>query len=84
MTGLVRVPAVCHLNNSISLLSRNMGQYEISPVEPLHDIKGHIKNIWEIFPTCCNDDLKEFFENELNNTLGKKNTAYLKATQVGL
>ena len=39
--GIVSVPALLQTNPTESLESLNLVQYEVSPLEPLHDIKGH-------------------------------------------
>jgi len=33
-----------------SLETLNLRNYEVSQVEPLHDIKGHVKNVWDLLP----------------------------------
>ena len=71
MRGLVRVPAMCILDPEVPLATSNLSKYEVSPVEPLHDMKGLIKNVWEILPTVMRKDLEDFFETELDNILGK-------------
>ena len=50
----------------------NLENYEISPVEPLHDIKGHIKNIWDILPVVLQKETKKLFANALKTCFGNK------------
>eukprot|EP00731_Ephydatia_muelleri_P009839 Em0005g425a len=45
--GIVSVPALLQTNPTESLESLNLVQYEVSPLEPLHDIKGHFSNVIE-------------------------------------
>lgn len=73
LAGLCRIPAVCFLNPSLSLERINLKHYEISLIEPLHDIKGHIKNMWELLPKHLSKDMEIFFQNELISILGKNN-----------
>ena len=35
--------------------------YEVSPVEPLHDLMGHIKNVLELLPHFLTNKVKELF-----------------------
>ena len=50
LSGTSRAPAMCYGSVCSELSDFNLGSYEISPVEPLHDIKGHIKNLWDLLP----------------------------------
>ena len=45
--GIVSIPALLQTNPTESLESLNLVQYEVSPLEPLHDIKGHFSNVIE-------------------------------------
>ena len=38
------------LLNEGTKIPDQLSDYEISPIEPLHDCVGHLKNIWKIFP----------------------------------
>ena len=49
LKGVVRKPALLYQNN---LILDDIPSYEISPSEPLHDLKGHISNLWAIFSLC--------------------------------
>ena len=66
LSGTSRTPAMCYGTVSTEVSSLNLGSYEISPVEPLHDIKGHIKNLWELLPHHLPEDLKDKFSNDLH------------------
>ena len=44
----------------------------MSAVEPLHDLKGHIKNLWELIPQHLPQELKQCFKEELNLAMGNK------------
>ena len=71
MAGLVRLPALCFGKGSTSFEKMNFARYEISPVEPLHDLKGHIKNVWELLPHHLEGKTKKFFLEEVQLALGK-------------
>ena len=43
--GIVNVPALLQGVPDKSLHNFSLENYEISPVEPLHDVKGHISNL---------------------------------------
>lgn len=38
----------------------------------MHDIKGHIRNLWELLPNHLTQDLKSIFNDEINIALGDK------------
>ena len=50
----------------------NLKNYEVSPIEILHDIKGHIHNLWEVLPEVMSQDLKEKFQTILYTCYGTK------------
>lgn len=70
MTGLARAPAICFGNSKDTLEDTPLSFYEISPVEPLHDLKGHIKNSLEILPHYLSSEVKEQFQDHLKTVLG--------------
>lgn len=43
--GITNFPALLQDQPQASLQSLNLQQYEVSPTEPLHDLKGHLSNI---------------------------------------
>ena len=50
MRGISRVPALlCHQQN-VSPDQCNLGTYEVLATESLHDLKNHIKHIWDELP----------------------------------
>ena len=61
LCGTSRIPALCFNNSSSTMEDLNLKQYEVSPIEPLHDTKGHIKNIWDILPEVSKMSLSENF-----------------------
>lgn len=50
----------------------NLENYEVSPVEPLHDTKGHIKNIWDVLLECLNEQQKKTCYDTLHGCYGNK------------
>ena len=74
MSGLARLPALCFGDGFSEVEVNGLQSYEVSPVEPLHDLKGHIKNVWELLPTVLPEVLKESFEQELKLLLGNKDS----------
>ena len=50
LEGIQRVPALCFPDQSASMKDLNLTQYEVVPVEPLHDLKEHINNILKELP----------------------------------
>lgn len=53
------------------MVQLNLVSFEVSPVEPLHDLKRHIKNMWEILPQVLSNDVKCKFLSQLEVALGK-------------
>ena len=45
--GVSNVPALLQQTPQASLQSLHLGVYEVFPTEPLHDLKGHVRNIME-------------------------------------
>lgn len=50
MAGLARVPALCYGSEAFDFTLPATDWYEVAAVEPLHDLKEHIKNLWEELP----------------------------------
>ena len=53
LCGVNRTPALCYGNEKKSMSDINLSKYEVCPCEPLHDCKGHIKNVWEVIKLFC-------------------------------
>ena len=49
-----------------------LDHYEISPVEPLHDIKGHLSNLIEELRATLTGDVKQSVELIVGSVLGKE------------
>ena len=74
LKGTLRPPALCFGDVMESLQSLNLESYEVSQVEPLHDLKGHIKNLWDLLPHHLPPEAKKIFTNEISIALGIKDT----------
>ena len=59
-------------NETSSAQDMGLSQYEISPCEPLHDIKGHVVNLWTALPSLLTDAQKSIFQNSLDACYGSK------------
>ena len=62
---------MCFGNLNATMRESHLKSYEVSPVEPLHDLKGHIRNVWEQLPHHLSPDVKQLFTEKLNLVLGK-------------
>lgn len=72
LAGIVRNPALFYgEHESETARSLNLERYEVSPVEPLHDLKGHIKNMYEIIPSYLSGKDLDNFKEEVDVALGK-------------
>eukprot|EP00111_Clytia_hemisphaerica_P000865 TCONS_00002532-protein len=76
LRGVVRPPALCHGDVMESMESLNLSMYEVSQVEPLHDLKGHIRNVWDLLPSHLPGELKKTFEEKLAFALGEHKDKY--------
>ena len=66
----VRQPALSFGDVSEKMANLNLERYEVSPSEPLHDLKGHIKNVWDLLLHHLPIEIKPAFETELVCALG--------------
>ena len=74
LRGVIRPPALCFGDVLEPMSELNLANYEVSQIEPLHDLKGHIKNIWEALPSCLTIDKKKVLLEEIETALGPKDT----------
>ena len=61
--GLNDVPALLQPTSMAQLEDLNLEYYEISPIEQLHDIKGHITNITDEAMAIVNEETREKLAN---------------------
>ncbi|PFX25074.1 hypothetical protein AWC38_SpisGene10291 [Stylophora pistillata] len=62
LKGIQWVPALCFPNQTTYLQDLNLAQYEVVPVEPLHDLKEHINNLLKELPKHLTNKEKVLFE----------------------
>ena len=75
LKGVQRVPSLFYSTPSINNFHEfHLENYEVSGVEPLHDIAGHIKNIIEEIPNHLDVEARKRFSEFLQTSLGQKDT----------
>ena len=72
LKGVQRVPALCFPNQTASMKDLDLGQYEVVPVEPLHDLKEHINNILKELPKHLTEEENALFEESVEAVLSTK------------
>ena len=72
LKGIQRVPALCFPDQSASMKDLHLTQYEVVPVEPLHDLKEHINNILKELPKHLTNEEKPLFEEAIEAVLSTK------------
>ena len=72
MRGIQHVPSLLYHNPSINFLNKHLAKYEISSIEPMHDICGHIKNIFTELPSVLKENEKNVFNEIYQITIGNK------------
>ena len=65
MKGTQRLPALLFDSDKFNLKEIGMESYEVLPVEPLHTIKEHIKNLFQEIPRHLNKNERSLFERGL-------------------
>ena len=73
LCGVKMVPALLY-GNEFKEIRNILPDYEILPVEPCHDIPGHIKNVYTELPHHLNQTEKEILEHAINTSFAKKDT----------
>jgi len=74
LRGVHHVPTLL-LNNPTQLLELNLQDYTILDCEPLHDMKGHLKNLVDEVPHILNKQLADDSKKLINTKLKKEKTA---------
>ena len=72
LSGVARLPALSFGSIDKKMSELNLQSYEVSPCEPLHDTKGHIKNVWEALLDVLDGNDKRIFQESLQNCYGSK------------
>ena len=70
--GVARVPLLCQGNEFESLSNTPLKQYEVLSSEALHDIKEHIRNLWEELPQYLTDEESACFSKVIEATTKQK------------
>ena len=52
LCGAQRVPSLLLLNPTQTFTEMNLNDYTVLDCEPLHDMKGHLENLFEELPNC--------------------------------
>jgi len=72
------VPSLLILNPEQALSDLNLEQYTVLDCEPLHDIKGHLANLFEELPYILADEVRKKCEALLETNLsGEKVTGLI-------
>lgn len=69
--GIVDVPALLQGVPHTPLEEISLERYEISPVEPLHDVKGHLSNLMDELQVVLTGEVKERVDVIVSSVLGK-------------
>ena len=70
--GVQRVPSLLFPNPTSTMGDLNLGNYEVIPVEPLHDIKEHISNITKELPKHLTAEEKKLYDEAVEMVLSTK------------
>lgn len=74
LKGVQRVPSLLLHHPEQDIASLNLKYYTILEGEPLHDIKGHLQNIFDALPNILEKELAKQCKDLLNIDLLQKNT----------
>ena len=72
LAGIHHVPALLFGSTTLNLSEHGLENYEILPVEPLHTITGHTKNLYAEIPSHLSKEEKKVFETAVNASFGGK------------
>ena len=71
LKGVQRVPTLLIANPEMSLAQCHLASYEVLDCEPLHDIKGHLSNLFEELPYVVGPLLKKEVLDIISTTMHK-------------
>jgi len=69
--GIDNVPALLQPDPETDLQNMHLHRYEIFPSEPLHNIKGHLSNVFEETSKLLSGESLTKFTNICSTVLGK-------------
>ena len=72
LRGISRTPAMFFGNEFSTIDDLKLSHYEVCPIEPLHDCKGHVKNVWDVLPEILNAKEKIKFHTVIESSIGQK------------
>ena len=70
--GIVNVPALIQGIPETPLSELHLHHYEISPIEPLHDLKGHLSNLIDQVKVAVTGPAKQKIECICSSVLAKE------------
>ena len=76
MTGIHHLPGILYESRKTNLNEVGLDDYEILPVEPLHTIAGHIKNIYQAMPSNLTKQEKQELEDAIDASFSGKNGSF--------
>ena len=72
LQGIQRVQSLIYLHPEEELVTLNLQHYAVVDCEPLHDIKGHLLNLFQELPSVLPTEIKDKCEIRINLCLKKK------------
>jgi len=72
MAGTQHLPALMFDRPKESVDELGLSKYEVMPVEPLHTIAGHIRNLFDEIPRQLNKDERHILERAIKISFGDK------------
>ena len=72
LKGVQRVPSLLLLNPTQELSALNLDRYSILDSEPLHDVKGHLSNLFEELPKLLGKEHQDKCLKLMKSKLGNK------------
>ena len=72
MHGIQRLPSLLYQEDNTSMKDLNLDRYEVLPCKPLHDIKGHISNLYDEIGNHLSKDEKKYFKDMVTLSFDNK------------
>ena len=72
LKGVQRVPSLLLLKPDQKLTNLNLQHYHILDCEPMHDIEGHLLNLFEELPSVLPASVKATCESSISICMGKE------------
>ena len=84
MAGIQRVPAIIFDNPTQDLQEIGLDSYELVGVEPMHDLTGHTKNLYDVIPSYVAPEQKTDIEILIKQCLGLKEIPLCKDVRLSI